>query len=92
MHLGNSKEAKNETRLCMFRYMGGIIHQMEGLVEDIVKSTEGQVDADQAGPGGNTAQMLCRGGDVALISAFLPTGGVFLNEADSCLFMSTEYH
>lgn len=59
-------------------------------VEDIVKSTEGQGDVDQAGPGGNTAQLLYRGGDVALIlSALLPTGGVFLTKADSCLFMST---
>lgn len=70
--LGNSRDAKNETRLYMFRYICKIIQQMEVGVEDVVKSTEGHGDVDQAGPGGNTAQLLYRGGDVALISALLP--------------------
>jgi hypothetical protein len=54
--LGNSRPKRRRVYICVGIYVGFYIPDGGG--KEVVKSTEGQGDVDQPGPGGNTAQML----------------------------------
>jgi hypothetical protein len=56
MHLGIPGR-RGDGFIYVLVYMWDSIYQMGG-GKEVVKSTEGQGDVDQPGPGGNTAQML----------------------------------